>query len=347
MHATCSMEWRIYDPSAYLVTIQSGDVAYVRPESSMPGFQGICCCQADKDNDDRYVQLKVKTSTDDTCELPETTRRVKRKRLLPVYQAVASSTSTNPSTDTPFTTAKQQQALILVTPQTLHYRHLAASQTNHTDHVLELGCSTGMTSAILWKMQPKSWVALDTGADMVATTRQKMNQQTITSNSRRCCQQMDALQESDRAVHVANQFGSISLVFIDIGGNRTLPDVISMLDWVMTCLNSPSLRMVVVKSQELAAALRDKADREGLVRNGAVWFQQQQQGTTRNSLPSHPLQAPIKTSPLDDNVYICRYHNYHVSGCLKAEECPHDHVHCHLCREAGHIAKLCPKLTLK
>ena len=319
------------------MTIQSGDVAYVRPESAAPGFQGTCCCNEVEEDSKGYVRLQVKKARDDSESEDITTRRVKRKRLLPVYQAPSLS-----STGTTTTTPVQSKRLILITHQTLRYRHMAASQTNHSDHVLELGCSTGMTSSILWKMQPTSWVGLDTGADMVTTTQQKMTQQPTTS--RHCCQQLDALKESERTVQVVNQFGPISLVFIDIGGNRELQDVISMLDWVLTCLDSPSLRMVVIKSQALTVALRDKADREGLVQDGTTWFQQQTK-STNNHFPSHPLQAPIKTSPLDDSVFICRYHNYHVSGCLKAEDCPHDHEHCHWCRGIGHIARQCPKLA--
>ncbi|GKZ00448.1 hypothetical protein MPSEU_000997400 [Mayamaea pseudoterrestris] len=344
------MEWRIYNPSLFPVTIQPGDMAYFRPASAEPGVRGKCLPVNNDDEshatNSEYVTLEVETTATSNSNAA-TKKRVKRKRLLPVYQSptLQSSNSNN-----------NNKTLILVTPQTMHYRHLAASQTYASDGVLEIGCSTGMTSQIIWRMRPVSWVGFDTGLEMVQTTRQKLQQQhsstTTSSNKNYTCIQIDALKESSRAKREATRHGPVSLVLMDIGGNRDLRSVIDMLQWVLASLNpDKSLRMVIIKSEELTDALCGEANDDGVVPHGADWFIQQLQESVqtlqrkRELLPSHPLQAPMRQSPLDASVMICRYHNYHASGCFKGVDCPHDHAHCHWCGAPGHVATTCPQLV--
>lgn len=79
----------------------------------------------------------------------------------------------------------------------------------------------------------------------------------------------------------------------------------------------------------------------------------------------HPYKVPMVKNPVTQQV-ICRYHNYHKDGCKRYKQslnqetpssssksetkssnhCPYDHVTCHNCLEAGHIARDCPKFHI-
>lgn len=192
----------------------------------------------------------------------------------------------------------------------------------------------------------------DTGADMVDTTTKAVKQLLGDSPTQCCCHQINALQDPQRARDLANQLGPISLVLIDIGGNRELNGVLGMMQWVLTHLAGDSLsplplRMVIIKSEQLVRALRPRADPSGRIPHGTDWFHQWVRTREAAAIPSHPLQAPLRMSPLDANKSICRYHNYHANGCLKnkTNDCPHDHEHCHWCSEPGHVARACPQTS--
>jgi len=95
----------------------------------------------------------------------------------------------------------------------------------------------------------------------------------------------------------------------------------------------------VVKSS--AALLNVQIRDDGIIENGDMWWENLR-NNVRCPAYKHPLQAPLHTGP--DGVAICRYHNYHASGCQKGQECEFRHDLCHLCRKSGHIARNCDVL---
>jgi len=121
------------------------------------------------------------------------------------------------------------------------------------------------------------------------------------------------------------------------------------------------LDQIVVKSQTLLAALRHRIGNndKALLIDRHSWFPAQLRTAFRASVPRHPLQAAQRFVPTNlpsssssghpprskqqQQVAICRYHNYHPQGCAKHRDrlCPHDHEHCHLCLAAGHVARDC------
>jgi hypothetical protein len=67
------------------------------------------------------------------------------------------------------------------------------------------------------------------------------------------------------------------------------------------------------------------------------WFLEARAGGFRK----HPLQYPQRST--HGGVRICRPHSYDAAkGCLKREQCPFDHIHCHHCLEPHHRAVDCP-----
>jgi hypothetical protein len=227
----------------------------------------------------------------------------------------------------------------------------------HTDHVLELGCSSGETSTILWQYCA-SWVGFDTSSNMIQkvkdllVTVQKNNRkkskkqptQTTSCN----CYQLNALADPATAIEHACQYSGPTgptIVYLDIGGNREEAAVIRMMQWILQSF--PKVHTVIIKSQEVHKAISSTDqcdDHTGMFAGGHEWFQNRLQVAVTATLPRHPLQAPKMLSPVDNTTPICRYHNYFKDGCGKGKICPYDHGHCHLCLKTGHIATQCPLL---
>lgn len=99
--------------------------------------------------------------------------RIRPSRLVPIYRIP-------PTVDRSTGTAgvvgsAPPPLLLLVTAETAPYRVLAASQVRPSDRVLEIGCSTGETTAVLVKYVPRgNVVAFDVGADMVERTKERL-----------------------------------------------------------------------------------------------------------------------------------------------------------------------------
>jgi SAM-dependent methyltransferase len=304
-------EWRVFDANISC-RIQAGDEVFFRSKSATQlGRRGRLIERVDADKNKWSIQY-------------ETGERhiVSGRRCLPVY----ASPSPSP-----------RGLKIIITSETVYYRQLAASQLQSTDAVLELGCSTGETSNIIWKYA-KSWIGLDTSLNMIQTTRERLAGLPHRGSCNTKCEKMDILMDPKSAVDLVRSHQNTTAVYVDIGGNREEVGVVRALAWVMESFEN--LRVIVVKSQQVFNGLRKKASESGLVCNGDVWFAQKL-GESR-TLPKHPLQAPKVFSPKDASTPICRYHNYYVDGCGKGSACPYDHVHCHFCLQPGHVAKQCP-----
>lgn len=280
-------------------------------------------------------------------------KNVPLKRLVPVYHIAMG--------------IKEEKPIkILLTSETIHYRHLCASQVNANSSILEVGCSTGEASAILMRYcrytnNYKNYLGLDTSADMIATCKQSL------PSCKDCFYKMNALMDPKGTEALVRSKLSVNpnfprssgtcpprvgpcTVFLDIGGNRELEGVLKMTDWVRQCFGP---RLIVIKSRELCKRVKQEETKgimavasSGEITGGHGWFQRQLE-EQRSSSPRamHPLKAPLVFSPSDGKTPICRYHNYHPLGCLK-DGCPRDHEYCHACREAGHIARQCPNQKL-
>jgi hypothetical protein len=340
-------EWKVFPPKSYAnsqppFALSVGQTVFVRSKSS-----------SEKGRRGRLVQLDGGTeidndaTTSNRCQIEweqDTTSEiasVARKRLLPV--------DTTPA-----------PVQVIVTATTQKFRLLAQSHTVSTDHVLELGCSSGETSTILWQYAA-SWVGFDTSSNMIQKVKDllqtvnknknKKHQTQTASASASCdcsCYQLNALADPATAVEHACQYSGPTgptVIYLDIGGNREEAGVIRMMQWILQSFKS--VHTVIIKSQEVHKAMRntDKChDGTGEFASGHEWFQDRLQVAVTATLPRHPLQAPKMLSPVDHKTPICRYHNYFKDGCGKGDICPYDHDHCHLCLKTGHIATQCPLL---
>lgn len=221
--------------------------------------------------------------------------RVRPSRLVPIYSippAVDRSTGAAAAVS-----ADPPPLLIIITAETAPYRVLAASQARPNDRVLEIGCSTGETTAVLVKYVPRGHVvAFDIGADMVERTKErlKLSLPDSSSSSSRTCARVavhkidpffdprgaveaasallpgredgdsptESREDVGRGTAVTNSSSSreVDVVFIDIGGNREVRGVVRMIAFARTAFVRPP-RLIVVKSQALVAELTASPDR--------------------------------------------------------------------------------------
>lgn len=204
--------------------------------------------------------------------------RARPSRLVRIYGSPPAGRSTAAAAAPPL--------LIILTADTASFRLLAASQVRSSDTVLEVGCSTGETTAILAKYLPKGRVvALDVGANMVERTKERLR--LVSSESDICSDvavhKMDPFVDPRGAVEATEREtetgigkdgsggdcrptkgGGVDAVFIDIGGNRELRGVVRMIAFARTAFAQPP-RLIVVKSQELVAELKASSNAEGNV----------------------------------------------------------------------------------
>ncbi|KAL7556747.1 hypothetical protein ACA910_008084 [Epithemia clementina (nom. ined.)] len=239
-----------------------------------------------------------------------------------------------------------------------------------------------------------------------STAKKNHGQNDVKHDLKRTCQtlsyRVDALVDPVAARNMICTFApdGPTTVFVDIGGNRALSSVLNILDFLWTQF-STQMRQIVVKSEALFHCLESRprqtwsqmaidGRQEWIVDNVAQWLNEQhlpltgclkeaesvQDATTGgispHCFPKHPLKAPLRLSPADNETPICRYHNYHRKGCQRwmqqqrerqsantaislskdkndgndrvvvGEYCPLDHGYCHWCLKPGHVALKCP-----
>lgn len=207
--------------------------------------------------------------------------RARPSRLVPIYDMPPSVAGSSTGLAT---AAVGAPLLVLLTAETLPYRLLAASQVRPDDRVLEVGCSTGETTAVLVKYVPRGHVvALDVGADMVERTKERLklamsgSDETCTRvrvskidpflDPRGAAEAASALikpdgederadgQQTDTGRCGAGGSRAVDAVFIDIGGNREVRGVARMIAFARTAFAQPP-RLIVVKSQALVEELK-------------------------------------------------------------------------------------------
>ena len=296
-------DWRLYPPIAGFVFSQ-GDKVMVKSKDNETrrGIVSSVCSGA---------AWEIKVAIDDKKNEPPVSCKDHR-RVTPLFE----------------------KPTIAVTAETNYFRSMVL-QTNNCDNALEIGCSTGETSKLLIANKVRSWIGFDTSDEMVDKC------QNLACSENHHVAKINALIDPKKAAKVARKFASnLTVIFVDIGGNRELINVFRMVSWILESFHP---RLIVVKSRELVQSLKSSAvidSHTGMITSGDEWFQRHK---TKRAIPKHPLRAPLTLSPKDGTTPICRYHNYHKQGCIK-KDCPFDHEYCHLCQEHGHIALLCPTL---
>eukprot|EP00903_Cladosiphon_okamuranus_P009683 g9213.t1 len=218
----------------------------------------------------------VRIPRGDECDHNTFDCRARPSRLVPIYDVSSPTPAGAP-------------LLVILTAETLPYRLLAASQVRPTDSVLEVGCSTGETTAVLVKYVTRGKVvAFDVGADMVEQTKERLKRMPTSDRGKTYARvrvsKIDPFMDPRGAVEAAlapieldgegdqadgqagtAQIGTgggraVDTVFIDIGGNREVRGVARMIAFARTAFANPP-RLIVVKSQALVAEL--KANRSG------------------------------------------------------------------------------------
>ncbi|CAJ1945259.1 unnamed protein product [Cylindrotheca closterium] len=163
-------------------------------------------------------------------------------------------------------------------------------------------------------------------------------------------------------------------VYVDIGGNREIETLFTLLQTVQTQLKPSSL---IVKSKALfafgqkhdlttteawenlhsvaqAALLKRRQKEESSCETQVEHKDEKgsnggaQHATGKKKKVYHPLKMPQRYNA--SGVAICHFHNYdRKNGCLlfrdtndHGKTCPLDHEHCHACLELEHVAWQCP-----
>lgn len=217
-----------------------------------------------------------------------------RKLLCPILGSIERP---SPSTRRPCT--------VILVEETLPFRNVARFQLDNggifgsRDRVLEIGCSTGELSKLIWRNHlegpcPKagepggpSWIGMDHSQEMIDRCREQLDQHMaahVRENTYASkVVKVDALAEPKRALAEATTpaevFGPVpTVVLIDIGGNRECGPVVRTLAWVLKAFGwSQDLRMVIVKSRALVRQLQTDCELKNPITDA---------NTTTNAIPS-------------------------------------------------------------
>ncbi|KAJ3178787.1 hypothetical protein HDU87_003342 [Geranomyces variabilis] len=325
------LDFRVFPPSQ-LPVFSPGDAVFVKLRSQKSTGHAIVVGPAPSPesppaNEElagpEVQRITVQYETDGT------TARVNPTRLVPVFPSPA----------------------VLICRTTTAYRTAARAQVYSTDNVVEIGSSYGVCTDIL-SQHAKSVFGIEVSPSLVEEARRR--QPSIRFEL------LNVLENPRRAMELMK---GTTKVFIDIGGNRTLGDVVRIIALLMEGLG---LALVCVKSEELA----DEADahlatqdgssaNSGLIADGPEWFSRLlQRFSTADGLvpvaktaekwfvearsqgfPKNPLRYGQRVT--SEGVPICRLHNYKADGCPKPDLCTYDHRFCHHCGVEGHRAREC------
>lgn len=284
--------------------------------------------------------------------------------------------------------------MIVMTEKTDNYRLLAASQIQSTDHVLEIGCSNGECSLVISKyVKDGSLVAFDTSREMISQAQEKMRLTNGNSIKNVQFHVVDPFIDPRRAILLARggangkesnvdcAENNISVVLIDIGGNRDLGSVLKMLAWAR---ESFTPRLCIIKSKEMvdqikadfySCAREIKSNKEdenmpmqppkkskpwmeiqpcGMILNGEEWYHTTTTKMNYNSNNHSDMNAPAfprprfshpKKAPLSlspkDGKTPICRYYNYHKNGCLNTNCTNDHTYCHWCLKPGHIARNC------
>lgn len=147
--------------------------------------------------------------------------------------------------------ASVESPKVIITPDTTTWRQLARSQLTSTDEALDIGCSFGGGTAVIAE-HCLSVIGIDIGR--AAVERAALAVPTASFLS------FDVLRHPERLAAVA---AGRSVIFADIGGNRELEALATLLPR-LEALPSP-IRLIVIKSKSLyQSAMQWRVDQEDL-----------------------------------------------------------------------------------
>eukprot|EP00126_Sphaerothecum_destruens_P005937 Sdes_comp19125_c0_seq1m9839 len=282
---------------------------------------------------------------------------VRPHRIFPVFRQ-----NSRPSEASPVS----HQPRIVVCAETKEYRLLARTQVKNGDKVLEIGCSYGEATHILGQQTP-----FVTGVDISEETIQACRKRFPGMDF----EKTNCFVDSSRLRELLREK---TLVFIDIGGNRNLVDLLKLIPFVFTHLPDG---LLLIKNRALFQCLSEYHDNlaQSLPETEPVMPQimrfsiplgiwkvleenyptKPQKSAFLNQPPAksgscigklfHPLCYPRNSVSIDGAPpqIICRFHNYRPRiGCLLASSCLFNHDYCNQCLHAGHIALECRQAAL-
>jgi len=161
------------------------------------------------------------------------------------------------------TTVRKRKSLtspvpVFIAETTDQYRNAVCTQINPgSDVLLEIGCSNGMcTSMVYAQKRPRHTVAVDVDDGMLSQARNRCLGEGVDSGDDIEFINFDVLL-SDWATlekQLEIRLGDITMVSIDIGGNRNGSQVLSATETVLRRL--PNIEVVILKSLDLANKYR-------------------------------------------------------------------------------------------
>jgi hypothetical protein len=248
-----------------------------------------------------------------------------------------------------------ERALVVATFDTTSFRRLMRLYTTADDAVLEVGCSYGACSALL-AGEVAAYVGVDNSFECVEHCRGL-------ALPRARFERVDALAEPGA---LAALFADVAptVVVIDIGGVRGLPDVLEMVEVAIGAsvrVEATRPPLLLLKSEALVTAARAHLAALSLPHSSPIgcpdgwWARTREQCHACDGGLKHAKRAGLAPQIRKANWYpqravalgapcICRFHNYGRHGCAKGRsgDCPFDHIHCHFCLAPGHVARECP-----
>ena len=231
--------------------------------------------------------------------------------------------------------------LCVVTPTTDAFRSLARRACTSEDTVVELGSSYGGCSQVLHACA-RSYMGVDVSWECVEHCRRILPGAHF--------ERSDILSDAAAARRLLERERP-SLIAIDIGGNRALCDVLSLVEVVLCALHrsntAPSL--LLIKSEELAAeadTLLSCGGSNVLACPDGWWRALRRRSADRQRGVDSRLRTPTwypQRTVAGVSQPICRFHNYVADGCKRhlSGDCSLDHEHCHFCLSTGHVARAC------
>uniref|UniRef100_A0A0G4HB76 Methyltransferase domain-containing protein n=1 Tax=Chromera velia CCMP2878 TaxID=1169474 RepID=A0A0G4HB76_9ALVE len=155
-----------------------------------------------------------------------------------------------------------------IVPETTHFRELIRSQVTHTDLALEVGCSTGHATEKLAK-KAKFAVGVDVSLHIIQKARARFprvrfehlnifDDEDLESLAQLYAEkQNEQREEKEEGEGVKEDSGLV--IFLDIGGNRPIPDRLRGLRVLLLRFRP---RLVCVKSRDLFRSAVESLGRE-------------------------------------------------------------------------------------
>lgn len=180
------------------------------------------------------------------------------------------------------------------------------------DCVLEIGCSYGKATEIILKQTDRRVIAVDKNEEATNSTTSLCRDAIKADRLHVYC--VDVLSNPIRCIQLGRELGDKITVFVDIGGNRDYPSVLSL---VVVLLKELQPALMVVKCRELyAAAAKHEVSGDGNFWERTLNEMKLQASAAVEEVPN-PRSAPGETR-------IC--HAFLKKGICKHSRCVFRHL---------------------